>query len=90
MELAWNQGYRKSIIEIDSQTITVQLNSYSPDETNILLGRIPSLKSLPWMVSFVHTFHDGNECVDWLVNCSLSSRMHGVQVMTIPMVVSLW
>ncbi|PKI44165.1 hypothetical protein CRG98_035458 [Punica granatum] len=67
LEMAWDLGFRRIILEVDSETV-VRLVLSSNDQAcsnGALLRDIRSLLQQDWLVVVVeHTLHEGNFCVD--------------------------
>jgi hypothetical protein len=66
--------YDQLIVESDSKIlIDIVTNNYKfSGVVPTLVQRIQNLLALDWRVQFRHTWREGNRCVDWLANFSLS------------------
>lgn len=75
LELAWEMGEKKIIVETDSKTsldIIQGGNQLSP-HYNIIL-RIRKLMSQNWECKLQHAWREGNKCADWLAKKSLDEE----------------
>ena len=75
LNLAWELGFRKIILEIDSQVVTFVLNKKTcpfPKIRSLLLDYFVLLRR-DWQNQIQHTYKEWNICVDWLANQSLKS-----------------
>jgi len=74
LDMAWREGISHLIIESDSKVLIDMVT----DNCKIN-GTIPSLVQCiqeilrrEWHTQVIHTWREGNKCVDWLANFSLS------------------
>lgn len=63
LELAWEEGYMKVIVEGDSVTVISQ-ESMTTSRNNTFLRHIRSICGRQWQIQFIHTVRDGNKCAD--------------------------
>ena len=84
LKLAWDWGYRKIILEMDSK-VAIQLitnGSKSVNEANRLVLDIRRMLNLDWVVQVKHVYREGNRAADALANIgirqSLGTHVFGV------------
>ena len=66
LELAWNRGYRKVILELGSQTLVQKLQAHQAvDEVSTsLFLRCINIICRNWTIQIKHTYREGNGAVD--------------------------
>ena len=73
LQIAWDMGFRKVILECDSKALIVALkNGRGP--LSYLVQVIGKLLKFSWEVKVIHTYREGNSCVGWFANYSLSLK----------------
>ncbi|XP_061373781.1 uncharacterized protein LOC133316100 [Gastrolobium bilobum] len=75
LQMAWDLGHRRVIIEGDSQAALNLINEGVAGNHPLagLIRRIGQIRSWDWQVEFKHVNREGNGVADWLTNfaCSL-------------------
>ncbi|MED6171274.1 hypothetical protein PIB30_117389 [Stylosanthes scabra] len=73
LQMAWDLGVRRIIVETDSAEALDKLNSMelTSQSFNSLVREIHSLKNRPWEILFQHIKREGNQCANWLAKNSL-------------------
>ena len=70
--LAWNRGFRKVILESDSQNLISNLNlADKKKRENVVLSlflRCIEILNRDWQVLLCHTLRKENKVADWLAN----------------------
>lgn len=84
MELAWNFGIRRLMVESDSLSIISFLNHKKKESSscnNNLIRLILGWKSRSWNISFMLTLREGNSVADFLANRSITRELgfHAVE-----------
>ncbi|PKI70137.1 hypothetical protein CRG98_009469 [Punica granatum] len=66
LDMAWNLGTRKLILEVDSEAVHCMLRSNRDHEgwNKALVKDIPSLTERRWTVIVEHVYREGNKCAD--------------------------
>lgn len=76
VEVAWNKGLWKIIIESDFASIVNILKMGTTGVgSNKFFKRIKQWQQRDWEVEYSHVLRKGNSCADWLTNWSLSHEM---------------
>ncbi|KAE9595686.1 putative ribonuclease H-like domain-containing protein [Lupinus albus] len=81
LDIAWDRGFRKLILETDSLTVADVVNnkdgacSHRLHEKKLVESIRDKKKKRKWDVRIVHSRREGNKVADWLANLS-----HGLQV----------
>ena len=67
LRLAWEQGYRRVVIELDAQVALTLINNASDESPywNMVAG-IRELLGYEWECCLEHSWREGNCCVDYL------------------------
>ena len=76
LKLAWDKGYRKVILLVDSSVVVNWLNNrncYHNSQSN-LVAVCPDLLDQSWDVKVQHMYREGNQAADMLANLSLAHR----------------
>lgn len=85
MEIVWNKGIRKVIVESDSAALISSINNSNCGQChNRLIFRILDWKKKDWQVIFSHTYREGNRCADWLANWSFHHQELGTVMINHP------
>ncbi|WCJ39427.1 Polynucleotidyl transferase ribonuclease H-like superfamily protein [Euphorbia peplus] len=84
LRLAWDKGYRKVIVEMDSKVVM----NWITNPTDVhhpfswLIERCLHFKDNEWDIRVIHSYREGNRAVDWLTNfagsCPLGYHEFGV------------
>ncbi|KAL9419862.1 hypothetical protein AB3S75_037595 [Citrus x aurantiifolia] len=82
--MAWQRGFRRIMVEVDSKAITQILeNSTTPvNEHHSLILAIRELLSRDWVVKVNHIYREANIVTDFLASFSLSFPL-GLQLLTV-------
>ncbi|KAL9426013.1 hypothetical protein AB3S75_032894 [Citrus x aurantiifolia] len=82
--MAWQRGFRRILVEVDSKAVTQILeNPTTPvNEHHSLILAIRELLSRDWVVKVNHIYREANIAVDFLASFSLSFPL-GVQLLTV-------
>ncbi|KAL9457182.1 hypothetical protein AB3S75_006260 [Citrus x aurantiifolia] len=82
--MAWQRGFRRIWVEVDSKTVTQILeNPTTPvNEHHSLILAIRELISRDWVVKVNHIYREANIAADFLASFSLSCPL-GLQVLTV-------
>ncbi|XP_061340010.1 uncharacterized protein LOC133286593 [Gastrolobium bilobum] len=77
LELTWREGYRNIIIESDSSSVitVLTMNGEAVRECH-LIARIRTWLNRSWSVNLMHTYREGNVCVNWMTNSILDLEDH--------------
>lgn len=71
LKLAWNEGYRRVILETDSLTRVNLIKEGSEDSPYAnIIHTIRQWLSKDWDCELVHTWREGNACADCLAKWS--------------------
>lgn len=64
--ICWDVGQRNIIVKTNSMLVVKMLNNQTININNqwALCSSIKTLIARPWMVSFVHTYREGNQVTD--------------------------
>ncbi|CAI0433284.1 unnamed protein product [Linum tenue] len=69
LQLAWDRGYRRVRVELDSKCAIQLLHSLSNDHHHAAItDRFQELCSRDWEVSCYHIYREGNKCADYLAS----------------------
>ena len=73
LQLAWDFGYRKVFLEIDSEVVCriARGKEGHAAHTASLMLAFRSLLSRDWQVQISHTYQERNSCADWLARWTL-------------------
>ncbi|XP_061367549.1 uncharacterized protein LOC133310604 [Gastrolobium bilobum] len=81
LEVTWNAGYRRVILESDSLTaINVLTKQDASVREERLISHIRMWIGKDWEVQVQHTFTEGNMCADWLAIYLLNSEEQADQI----------
>ena len=74
LQLTWDRGYRKVILESDSSVVVGLMNGdkVSMDRNCTLIMKIRDMLDRAWEVRTVHIYREANCVADWLTNFGLS------------------
>ena len=74
LQLTWDRGYRKVILESDSRVVIglMQGDTPSMDRNYTLTMQIRDMLERDWEIQTVHIFREANCVADWLANYGLS------------------
>ncbi|KAG5249134.1 non-LTR retroelement reverse transcriptase [Salix suchowensis] len=74
LQLTWDRGYRKVILESDSSVVVGLMNGdkVSMDRNCTLIMKIRDMLDKAWEVRTVHIYREANCVADWLANYGLS------------------
>ncbi|CAI0558204.1 unnamed protein product [Linum tenue] len=82
MRLAWEQGYRKVMVQTDSQIAIYLIREAADRHPHFLLVQeARRLLACDWQVQLIHVFREGNVVVDYLalVGHSLPFGFHFIE-----------
>lgn len=69
LEMAWQTGGRKIILEVDSLLLTGMIKEQSSQQClTPLLCKIKDLIARDWVVNVQHVYREVNICADYLAN----------------------
>lgn len=85
--LAWNQGYRNVVCEVDGSNMVLVLKSAGAwrfHEQTLLLQGIWDLLDRDWIVRLASVHCDGNVVADWMAKKASSMTILGIQLVEHP------
>lgn len=70
IQLAWDLGIKKLIVEVDSQCAVqqVQGSSSPPNANSTLIREKKQMLGRDWQVRILHTYREANYAADWLAS----------------------
>ena len=85
LELAWNAGEQKVILEMDSKAALDLIQGAGPDSPlSNLIRHIRDYTCKDWVCKLQYVWREGNKCADWLAKQSVSSDP-GMRILTEPL-----
>ena len=82
IEMAWNSGERRVILETDSKAALELVQGAGPDSLlSNLIHQIRNYTRRDQKCSLQHVWREGNKCADWLAKQSVSSDL-GMRILT--------
>ena len=87
LNLAWEQGYRRIIVEFDLRALVelLQVGETTNSRICTLYTQCQRLLAREWNVQIKHTYREGNKYADWLASYSITQRS-GLYILQDPLI----